>query len=194
MNVALTRSGWTLTHLWLLRKMLVILSGFSCCCFPYTSTMSKLEKRNVPLSGTAVRMGQSCVVYYYTTVNRRSTRAEATRRAPTFKFMARRVVWAALGDPRQHREATPRPSSRTGAGTSHCPRTQRCDPRPWQWDSRTAQVRNESSTETATRASCHEARTRPREPATHPSTVWAVRVSAVVWKKKNPHCLTYLIT
>ena len=57
-----------------------------------------------------------------TTVNRRSTRTEATRRAPTFKIMAKRVGWATQGTPRQHREAT-----------SH--------PRPWQWDSRTAQVR-----------------------------------------------------
>ena len=57
-----------------------------------------------------------------TTVNWRSTRAETTRRAPTFKIMARRVDWVAQ---RQHREATSHPSSQVGAGTYHsCKSTQ----------------------------------------------------------------------
>ena len=54
-----------------------------------------------------------------TTVSRHSTRAEATRRAPTFKIMAWRVDCAALGAPRQHREATTHSSSEVGAGTYH---------------------------------------------------------------------------
>ena len=53
-----------------------------------------------------------------TTVNRRSTTADATRKAPTFKIMARREKnWATQGAPRQHREATSHPSCQVGAGT-----------------------------------------------------------------------------
>ena len=61
-----------------------------------------------------------------TTVNRLSSRAEATRKAPVFKSMARRVDWAASGAPRQHRKATSHPSSRVGAGTYHW-----CESTPW---------------------------------------------------------------
>ena len=47
-----------------------------------------------------------------TAMNRRSTKAEATWRAPTFKTMVKRAVCAALGDPHQHQEATSHPSRR----------------------------------------------------------------------------------
>ena len=54
-----------------------------------------------------------------TTVNQRSMRAEAIRKASTFKIMARRVDWATLGAPRQHREVMSHPSSQVEAGTYH---------------------------------------------------------------------------
>ena len=76
-----------------------------------------------------------------TTANPPSIRAEATWRAPTLKTMAKRVDWAAPEAPHQHREATSHPSSQVGAWADHCLQTQRCDPRPRQWDSRIAQVR-----------------------------------------------------
>ena len=54
-----------------------------------------------------------------TTVNQCSTRAEATRRVPTFKTMVKRVDCAALGAPHQHQEATSHQSSQVGARTYH---------------------------------------------------------------------------
>ena len=120
-----------------------------------------------------------------TTVNRRSTRAEATRRAPTFKFMARRVVWAALGAPRQHRDSTSHPSSEVGAGTYHWLRFN-AQPLAGQWDSMIAQVRRVHSVKKrkphSDSNSCLLPRgtTRPKEPATLPSAVQAVGVPAVV--------------
>ena len=64
-----------------------------------------------------------------TTVNRRSTRAEATWRAPTLKIMAWRVDCAALGAPRQHRDRRPtRAAKLETERTTACEST--CGPRP----------------------------------------------------------------
>ena len=115
-----------------------------------------------------------------TTVNRRSTRAEATWRAPTFKIMAKTVDCAALGASRQHREATSHPSRQVGAGTYHW-----CGSKRWsragQCDSKTAQVRRVHSVkkqrqQLALPATRHE---HGRERACHtpvdPASSWGAR-------------------
>ena len=135
-----TMSVVVLWSLWLLERLNVFYLFVRLSSEPLGGRPHACLKAGTPREASTPTPTMKILVP--TTVNRRSMRAEATRRAPTFKFMAKRVVRAALRALHQHREATSNPNSWTEAGTYHCLWTQCCDPRPWQWDSRTAQVRH----------------------------------------------------